>query len=332
MNKTNNIVLISILSFAFILALAICADYKRGVFDFAIGEKSRKKVTKISNNYRKNNYKNNLVSSSRINRSKHNSVKIGPSGLPLNSRGAARKLVDEEVLHSNAKTAYFNYLAYSIKQNLPDMSGFFVENSLWLIMDIDKNGRVIAYDFYNYNGPEGLKDAVVSALSKTAPFQPLPEEYQGNVFKAILVFSNGGRYIGQGSIYNPPEPQLKLAQARKTNTLKVTDVKLASCNGTYPGNLSHEMSSYVHKLHKQIQSNWKPVRTEPNDVRLSYLVDKNGKISEVNIGYSKGPIAAENAAKNAILSLKAPRFPESENIENLRLNHYFEVEENKIYK
>ena len=199
-------------------------------------------------------------------------------------------------------------------------------------MDIDKNGRVIAYDFYNYNGPEGLKEAVVSALSKTAPFQPLPEEFQGDVFKAILVFSNGGQHIGQGSIYNPPEPQLKLAQARKTNTLKVTDVKIASCNGSYPANLSHEMSSYVHKLHKQIQSNWDPIRTEPNDVRLSYIVDKSGKISDVNIGYSKGPVTAENAARNAILSLKAPSFPETENIESLRLNHYFEVKENKIYK
>ena len=71
--------------------------------------------------------------------------------------------------------------------------------------------------------------------------------------------------------------------------------------------------------------------TEASDVRLSYVIDKNGKVSDINIGYSVASNVAENAARNAILSIKAPRFPETENLKELQLNHYFIVKENKIY-
>ena len=107
--------------------------------------------------------------------------------------------------------------------------------------------------------------------------------------------------------------------------------KQISFNGSFPANLPHDMMSYIHKLHKQIKANWIPVTTEINDIRLSYTIDKDGKISNIDIGYSRGPEEAILAAKNAILAIKAPKFPDSSNLTELRLNHYFNVKENKIY-
>lgn len=324
MKKTSNIILASFLTFISLLLIAIFADYKRGVFNFASKADSSRKIVRVNeyNTTRKEVY-NSLTPK--------NSKRINSRMAPSISHQTTRRLEGDELLHSNAKTAYFNYLVYSIKQNMPKKLDFPIDTSLWLIMDINRNGQVIAYDVYNYRGPEALKDIIISALKQTVPFQPIPEECQDDIFKAILVFSNGGKYIGQGSIYNPPIPQTKLAQKETTNTIKVTDVKLFSCNGSYPANLSQEMNSYINRLHKQINANWQPVITETSDVRLSYVIDKNGKVSDVNIGYSVASDAAENAAKNAVLSIKAPSFPESENLNELRLNHYFTVEENKIY-
>ena len=324
MKKTSNIILASFLTFISLLFIAIYADYKRGVFNFASKADSSRKIVRVN----KHNATRKKVYNSQPQK---DSKRINYPMAPSISHQTIRRLEGDELLHSNAKTAYFNYLSYSIMQNMPKELYFPIDTSLWLIMDISRNGQVIAYDVYNYKGPEALKETVISALKKTAPFQPIPEECQDDVFKAILVFSNGGKHIGQGSIYNPPIPQTKLIQKEITSTIKVTDVKLPYCNGSYPANLSQEMRSYINRLHRQINANWKPVITEASDVRLSYVIDNNGKVSDVNIGYSVASNVAENAARNAILSIKAPRFPETENLKELQLNHYFIVKENKIY-
>ena len=108
-------------------------------------------------------------------------------------------------------------------------------------------------------------------------------------------------------------------------------MKIPSCRGSYPAKLSAEMYPYIDDLHKQIYNNWKPIMDQVSDVRMSYVVDKYGTISDVQIGYSNASYEAETAAKKAIMDLKASKFPAAVNLEELRLNHYFTVKANNIY-
>lgn len=347
--SNKKIALISITSFLALLSIAIYVDIKRGVFDKNFENKSIAKISSFNktNKYHANNthYKHRSRSISHKNfhsvdpfeptkmKSYVNNDKLSKriDRKPSSGIETMRRLEGDELLHSKAKQAYANYLEYSLQQNMPDITKFPKEDSLWLVFDINREGFVIGYDIYNANCSEEFKNAIINTLIKTAPFQPLPNEYQDDTYRAMYHFHNGGNYLNRGAVYIKQEPKLQISQKNKTNTIKITDVKLPRCNGAFPADLSQEMYSYINNLHRQIKENWKPDIDEVSDVRLSYLIDKNGKISDINIGYSKSSLKAELAAKDAILSIKAPKFPDSANCSELRLNHYFEVEANNIY-
>ena len=55
-------------------------------------------------------------------------------------------------------------------------------------MKIDKAGKLLACSIYQSSGYKNVDKSVMDAVYETAPFRPLPDEYNGKTVDIIFTF------------------------------------------------------------------------------------------------------------------------------------------------
>lgn len=237
----------------------------------------------------------------------------------------SRIMTDDEIKISRISSAYNDYMEYCVRSNWknPTQNN---EYSAAFTFNIDKDGRLTAYDVLRSSKSSEYDKAAIECLLDSTPFKPIPKELQMNGLNAQIYF-NGVEV--QVNAFSKPKPlTYNVDQSDKVcKTIEIEQTKRTRTQSMYPTSAPQDLSW---KISKQVQQAWNPPLNKNSSVCLSFRVYRNGFVNNIEFVTKSYNQEADMAAYNAIKGLKLPPFSLESKKLFVDVKYWFYVEDNKI--
>ena len=239
----------------------------------------------------------------------------------------SRILTGDELKLSKIRSSYVNYMEYCVRSNWKNPTGN-NNYSLGLTFNIDKNGRITAYDVLRSSESAAFDKAAIQCLLNTAPFKPIPTELQMDGLNAQIYFNGVEVQVGATSKLKPTyRLTYDVDQTNKTcKTIEINQAKSLRTQSMYPSSAPQNLHW---ELGRQVQHNWNPPLNVNSSVCLKFRVLRTGKVQNIQFVTRSYNDAADMAAYNAIKNLKLSPFPLSSKSMYVDVKYWFYVENNK---
>ena len=313
-DSSKKILTIVSVSFFALLALAIFADYQRGIFD-----KKSQRIGMSKNSYNHRKFASYDVIP--IHPSKLKSVNNAQRNLPpAPITGKSRLLSPEEVAISKVRSKYLNYIEYSLRLNWKNPTGDNSISSAYTIF-IEPDGTVSGYNPLRSSDNLIFNNAVLETIAKTAPFYPIPKEMENPEGIALQIYFNGaevqaGARSSRNGYSSYPLPFTKS---------NITTPKVDEAKDLRTSSSMDSMHSPHFALAKHVQSNWAPPLDRNSLVSVAFKLLRNGTVRNIRITRTTGDAAAESAALKSIRTIKLTNIKDFDERGFINVNYTFEV-------
>lgn len=239
----------------------------------------------------------------------------------------SRMLTGNELELSNIRSSYVNYMAYSVRSNWKNPTGN-NNYSLGLTFNIDKDGRITAYDILHSSESVAFDKAAIQCLLYTAPFKPIPAELQMDGLNAQIYFNGVEVQVGGISKLKPTyRLTYDVDQTNKTcKTIEINQAKRLRTQSMLPTSAPTDLHW---ELGRQIQHSWNPPLNANSSVCLKFRVLRTGAVQNIQFEKKSYNDTADMAAYNSIKNLKLSQFPLTSKNMYIDVKYWFYVENNK---
>ena len=239
----------------------------------------------------------------------------------------SRILTGDELKISKIRSSYLNYMTYCVRSNWKNPTGN-NNYSLGLTFNIDKDGRITAYDVLRSSESAAFDKAAIQCLLNTAPFKPIPAELQMDGLNVQIYFNGVEVQVGATSKLKPTyRLTYDIDQTNKTcKTIEISQAKRLRTMSSYP---TSAPSNLHWELGRQVQHNWEPPLNVNSSVCLKFRVLRTGAVQNIQFETKSYNDAADMAAYNAIKNLKLSPFPLTSKNMYVDVKYWFYVENNK---
>lgn len=239
----------------------------------------------------------------------------------------SRVLTGNELELSNIRSSYVNYMAYSVRSNWKNPTGN-NNYSLGLTFNIDKDGRITAYDILHSSESAAFDKAAIQCLLYTAPFKPIPAELQMDGLNAQIYFNGVEVQVGGISKLKPTyRLTYDVDQTNKTcKTIEINQAKRLRTQSMLPTSAPTDLHW---EMGRQIQHSWNPPLNANSSVCLKFRVLRTGAVQNIQFEIKSYNDAADMAAYNSIKNLKLSQFPLTSKNMYIDVKYWFYVENNK---
>ena len=239
----------------------------------------------------------------------------------------SRTLTGDELINSKIKTSYVNYIEYCVRSTWKNPTGN-NNYSLGLTFNIDKDGRITAYDVLRSSESAAFDKAAIQCILNTAPFKPIPTELQMDGLNVQIYFNGVEVQIGAISKLNPTY-RLTYDVDQTNKTCKTVEISQAKCLRTMSSYQASAPPNLHWELGRQVQHNWNPPLNVNSSVCLKFRVLRTGAVQNIQFVTKSYNDAADMAAYNTIKNLKLSPFPLTSKNMYVDVQYRFYVESNK---
>ena len=239
----------------------------------------------------------------------------------------SRILTGDELKISKIRSAYVDYMEYCVRSNWKNPTGN-NNYSFGLTFNIDKDGRITAYDILHSSESSAFDKAAIQCLINSAPFKPIPTELKMDGLNVQIYFNGVDVQVGATSQVSP-NYRLTYDVDQNNTTCKTIEISQAKRLRTMSSYLNSAPPNMHRELARQIQQNWNPPLNVNSSVCLRFRVLRTGTVQNIQFETKSYNDAADIAAYNAIKNLKLSPFPLTSTNMYVDVKYWFYVESNK---
>ena len=194
---------------------------------------------------------------------------------------------------------YTRYIEYCVRLGL-QYNNIKGNHHFSMQFTVENDGRISSYDILNSSDDSDWDKLAIGAIINSGPFKSFPQNIKEDRITYQVNISGGD--VSVSSYSYPLDLEFKVDQSEKPcRTVEIVEAKSTRTMSYFP---YYVPFSVRRDIKKQIKNNWYPQMQINSAVGLSFRVYKDGKIDNIKIFRSSDFDAADDAAIEAVNSVK----------------------------